>query len=90
MWCDASMFLLEFLAALCAVAICGPCFLACTRRLVLGDEMLQHRGTVVHEADVLGCDEPACPYYKKNMRYLMVPAAARRRTFPASPTPGRS
>uniref|UniRef100_A0A2A4J418 Secreted protein n=1 Tax=Heliothis virescens TaxID=7102 RepID=A0A2A4J418_HELVI len=83
MWSEAVMFLLEFLAALCAVAVCGPCLLACARRLLLGDELLQRTPTVVREADVLGCDEPACPYYKKNVKYLMVPA--RRRTY-GSPT----
>ncbi|CAH0730811.1 unnamed protein product, partial [Brenthis ino] len=75
---DTLMFVLEFLAALCAVAVCGPCVLACARRLVLGDELLQ-KGHGIQEAEVLGCDEPACPYYKKNVRYLMVPV--RRRQF---------
>ncbi|PZC75429.1 hypothetical protein B5X24_HaOG206098 [Helicoverpa armigera] len=83
MWSEAVMFLLEFLAALCAVAVCGPCLLACARRLLLGDELLHRTPTVVREADVLGCDEPACPYYKKNVKYLMVPA--RRRLY-GSPT----
>lgn len=87
MWCNAVMFLLEFLAALCAVALCGPCFLACAKRLILGDEMLQ-RGAAFREADVLGCDEPACPYYKKNVRYLMVPAATKKRMY-TSPTRGK-
>lgn len=72
------MFLIEFIAAFCAVAVCGQCLLACARRLIIGDELLQRGGHVVHEADVLGCDEPACPYYKKNARYLMVPATRRR------------
>lgn len=84
MWYEAVMFLLEFLAALCAVAVCGPCFLACARRLLLGDELLQRGGQGMQEAEVLGCDEPACPYYKKNVRYLMVPAT-RRRSY-TSPT----
>lgn len=78
MWHEAVMLLLEFLAAICAVALCGPCLLACVRRLILGDEVLQRGGHIVHEAEILGCDEPACPYYKKNIRYLMVPAAKRR------------
>lgn len=78
------MFVVEFLAALCAVAVCGPCLLACARRLILGDELLQRGAPGVREATVLGCDEPACPYYKKNVKYLMVPAT-RRRTY-GSPT----
>lgn len=86
MWSDAVMILIEFLAAFCTVALCGPCFLACARRVILGDEMLQ-REHATHEVEVLGCDEPACPYYKKNSRYLMVPAA-RRRIY-TSPTRGR-
>lgn len=44
-WNDAVMFLLEFLAAICAVAVCGPCLLACARRLILGDELLQKQGS---------------------------------------------
>ncbi|KAI8437807.1 hypothetical protein MSG28_012033 [Choristoneura fumiferana] len=83
LWVEVGMFLVEFLAALCAVAVCGPCFLACARRLVLGDELLSRGGPSVREAEVLGCDEPACPYYKKNVRYLMMPV--RRRTC-SSPT----
>ncbi|CAB3252477.1 unnamed protein product [Arctia plantaginis] len=83
MWNEVVMFLLEFLAALCAVAVCGPCLLACARRLIIGDELLQRGGQGIHEADILGCDEPACPYYKKNVKYLMVPA--RRRQY-GSPT----
>lgn len=87
MWHDeAVMFLLEFIAALCAVAVCGPCLLACARRLLLGDELLQRGGHAVHEAEVLGCDEPGCPYYKKNIRYLMVPATRSRRRPYTSPT----
>ncbi|CAH4034867.1 unnamed protein product [Pieris brassicae] len=87
MWCDdIAMFLLEFLAALCAVAVCGPCFLACARRLILGDELLRSGGHIIHEAEVMGCDEPACPYYKKNVKYLMVPAMKRRQyNSPARP-----
>lgn len=86
MWSDAVMFLVEFLAALCAVALCGPCFLACAKRVIFGNEMIR-RGHGTHEVEVLGCDEPACPYYKKNARYLMVPAAKRR--IYTSPTRSR-
>lgn len=78
MWNESVMFLLEILAALCAVAVCTPCLLACARRLILGDELLGGGGHRVHEAEVLGCDEPACPYYKKNIKYLMVPMVRRR------------
>lgn len=75
---DTVMLLVEFLAAICAVALCGPCLLACARRIIAGDELLQRGDRALHEAEVLGCDEPNCPYYKKNMRYLMVPAVRRR------------
>lgn len=78
MWSEAGMFFLEFVAAMCAVAVCGPCLLACARRLILGDEALQNRQHGFREAEVLGCDEPACPYYKKNIKYLMVPVTKRR------------
>lgn len=74
MWSDTVMLLLEFIAAICAVALCGPCLLACAKRLIVGDELLENGGHTLHEAEVLGCDEPNCPYYKKNIRYLMVPA----------------
>lgn len=78
MWLQAVMFIIQFLAAVCAVAVCGPCLLACARRLIIGDEVLRDGGPALREAEVLGCDEPACPYYKKNIRYLMVPATRRR------------
>lgn len=83
MWTDFIMLLLEFLAAICAVALCGPGLLACARRLIVGDELLQ-KGHTINEAEVLGCDEPNCPYYKNNVKFLMVPAS-RKRMY-ASPT----
>ncbi|VVC93852.1 unnamed protein product [Leptidea sinapis] len=83
---DIVMLFVEFIAALCAVAVCGPCLLACARRLIVGDELLRRGGHVIHEAEVTGCDEPNCPYYKKNVRFLLVPAAKRRQyNSPARP-----
>lgn len=78
MWYETVMFFLEFLAAVCALALCGPCLLSCARRLILGDELLQRGGPVIGEADVLGCNEPSCPYYRKNIRFIMVPTTKRR------------
>lgn len=78
MWNDTVIMLLEFLAALCAVAVCGPTLLACARRLILGDELLHKGQNGVIEAEVMGCDEPNCPYYKKNVKYLVMPVTKRR------------
>lgn len=64
------MLCVEFAIAFFAVMACGPCLLACVRRMVLGDETLQKKA---YDAEIHGCDEPSCPYYKKNIRYLMVP-----------------
>lgn len=84
MWDDFVMILLELLAAVCAVAVCGPCFLACARRILLGDELISRQSLKVREAEVIGCDEPACPYYKKNVKYLLVPAERKQRVKPHS------
>lgn len=70
------MLLLEFIAAICAVALCGGGVLACARRLLLGGEALG--GDALRQAEVLGCDEPSCPYYRKNAKFLLVPASRRR------------
>ncbi|KAG7308978.1 hypothetical protein JYU34_004834 [Plutella xylostella] len=72
---EAVMLLCEVAAAVCAVAACGPCFLACARRWVLGAELLGAAGGAGgRRADVAGCDEPSCPYYKRNITYIMLPA----------------
>ncbi|CAH2243848.1 jg15150 [Pararge aegeria aegeria] len=54
----------------------SPMFISIKLILLKAATQIGHGG--IHEADVLGCDEPACPYYKKNSRYLMVPARRRR------------
>lgn len=73
MWWPSSenvMVLCE-VAAVAAILALAPLVYATLRRT------LESHGTKrrsVYSAQVAGCDEPACPYYEKNLELLMVPA----------------